>query len=274
MSGKLQTVRRLKMFTLAAVGASVCLFAGAQNAAALQVYANDFDSPETFAGGVSGGLTIGTPGGTSFVPGVYGVQNYATLGGFSGNMLVSNGHDGVATSMTTLVLNNLPTHTSLGLGFLLATINSWDGNVTPFSGTFPDLFNVEVDGVSVFSETFRNVASDPQSFVPPGGSELARGGEFWTVNNPQPIIDDGAYDVGLVPTLQAIAHTGSTATIRFYASGVGWQENETLRGDPDELWGIENLTVTVATSTIPEAATLGLLAIGLAGLGWAARRRR
>ncbi|WP_048316980.1 hypothetical protein, partial [Crocosphaera watsonii] len=45
----------------------------------------------------------------------------------------------------------MPSHTSIDINFLLAIIDSWDGNHPTFG---PDFFNVKVDGVSIFSETF------------------------------------------------------------------------------------------------------------------------
>src|SRR5262249_36330283 len=72
---------------------------------------------------------------------------------------------------TTLTLTNLPAHTSIDLNFLLGIINTWDGlDRSPTSS--PDYFNVTVDGVSLFHETFSNFDDPSQTYVPPPGVQL------------------------------------------------------------------------------------------------------
>mgnify|MGYP000291861373 CR=1 FL=1 len=210
------------------------------------LYSNDFDSAEFVLAGVtatfdSGSATRATIG---------SVQGFA-LDGFSGNMVIS---DGVASSAARLLLSNLPEHDSISVSFLLGLINSWDGTTNALApSTAPDFFNVSVDGVSVFSETFRNIEDDPnspQSFDPPPGALLSIDNERWFNVAPNPPIVDAAYDLGFVSSLQAIPHTAATAEILFFANGSGWQPNEVLRGDWDEAWGIENLALSI--SVVPE----------------------
>ena len=53
----------------------------------------------------------------------------------------------------------MPPHTTITVEFLLAIIDSWDGSSFPPDTTqAPDFFNVKVDGISVFSETFTNLS--------------------------------------------------------------------------------------------------------------------
>ena len=59
---------------------------------------------------------------------------------------------GNPASKTTLTLTGLPSHTSLDLDFVLAILESWDGEDGDHG---PDHFNVSVDGNLVFSEFCR-----------------------------------------------------------------------------------------------------------------------
>ena len=75
-----------------------------------------------------------------------------------------------------MVLRNLPAHTRVSLGFLLAVIDSWDG---------AELLRVSVDGQEQFSHWFRLALGDTSSYVaPPGGLlsliRLTQGGEQCT----------------------------------------------------------------------------------------------
>ncbi|OPY89335.1 MAG: hypothetical protein A4E72_01137 [Syntrophus sp. PtaU1.Bin208] len=211
--------------------------------AAIVLYSNDFDGNETFYTGVTGGL--------SGVTGTESVQGYSAVAGFSGNLL-RNATTGNPASYTTLTLSNLPTHTSIDINFLFAFIDSWDStNGSPA----PDWFNVKVDGVSVLQITAAN-ASGSNTY---GGTVLDplthRG---WWGN-----YGERAFDMSSESAL-SIAHSTSTLTIDFFASGDGWQ------GGSDESWAIENLQVTA--NPVPLPGALLLFAPGLAGL-LAIRRR-
>ena len=182
------------------------------------------------------------------------VQGYAGLGTgpdvFSGNLL-QNAAGGtelapgtVPQTATTLTLTNLPTHTSIDVNFLLAIINSWDGlsAIPPLNPlNAPDFFNVRVDGVLLFHESFDNVTATGtgQGYNPPTGVQLT----------PRPFTDlgfpsssttlDSAWNLGLDPRFSNIPHTASTLTINFFADGAGFQ------GGTNESWGIDNLQVSL-----------------------------
>ena len=120
--------------------------------------------------------------------------------------------------------------TSVDVDFLLAVLDSWDGsNGSPA----PDIFNVRVDGTVVFSHTFA-IASGTSDYTPPPGGLLSSGTNLGF----NPSWADQAFNMYLEPALHGIAHTASTLTIDFYASGAGWQ------GGDDESWAIENVRVS------------------------------
>lgn len=196
-----------------------------------------------------------------------GVQGYAGLGPignqFSGNFLRS------ATGNTvTLTLNGLPTHDTISLAFLFAAIDSLDGNTTPFFGPSGDFFKIVLDGTTLFSESFANaVSSQIQSYVPPVGVELARRVDLG-FTGPGSFFTDSAYDFGADPLFANLVHTASSATIDFFIFGTG---NQSL---DDESWAIDNLRVDVATQTVPEPSSLGLLMIGCLGFLLVTGKRR
>jgi hypothetical protein len=234
-----------KTFCLPAL--AVCLLVSPVSAATI-VFSTDFNSstPAEFSSGASR----------------ESVQGYEGLGHagnqFSGSFLRNAGAFPDLT--ITLTLTGLPDHNRLSLGFLLAIIDTWDGS----GGSGPDFFNVILDGTTIFSETFdtQEFGAD-QSYVPAPNVLLTpridRGFNF--VNN----TDDG-YDMSLEPRFQNIPHTGSTAVIQWNASGAG------LESTLNESWAIDNVIVTV--STVPEPATLTLLAVGAPLLTYVVRRRQ
>lgn len=195
-------------------------------------------------------------------PDLSGITNATSVQGFNGlgaagnqfsGSLIYNDSFGNPAQATTLTLTNLPAHTQITIGFLLAVIDSWDSDDGSPS---PDLFNVHLDGVQVFQATFAN-QSGSTNYAPPAGGDIGGLAQRGFSN-----FNDRAYDLSLESALQNIPHTASTATITFFASGAGWQ------GSSDESFGIDNLRVSVA---IPTPGATGLLA--LAGV-LASRRRR
>jgi len=71
-----------------------------------------------------------------------------------------------------------------------------------------------------------------------------------------------------------IAHTASTLTIDFYASGddtsAAGVDNLSWSGQGDESFAIDNVQV-ILNNVVPEPSTLALLFLGLAGIGFRKR---
>lgn len=189
----------------------------------------------------------GVPAEFSGVTTTAAVQGWAGLGHeddvFSGVMLHNDsGPYGSGPAVPTrLTLTGLPPHVCLSLHFLLAIIDTWDGNA---GGCDPDILNVTVDGQLVFSESFTvfpdtHTASYPKAATPPGVI-LAQYLDLGFLD----FEPDAAYDLGLEPALEDIPHTASTVTIEWFASGDGWQ------GSYDESWAIDNVEV-IAAGAIP-----------------------
>lgn len=182
----------------------------------------------------------GVPSQFSGVVTTESVQGYAEIGTganvFRGNLLRNSSNPPLPTTLT---LTGLPEHISIDLHFLLAIIDSWDGDGSTCCG--PDSFTVTIDGKPLFSEVFNNAAiGGVQNYTPPPGVELARTMELGfrdTNENDQ----DSAYDMSNDPTFANIPHTSSTLTLAWYTSGPGWQ------GETDESWGIDNLEVILNT---------------------------
>jgi len=230
---------------------------------AAPVYFNDFDGGPVVAPGVTAALT----GVTTTEP----VQGYAGLGlvgdTFGGRFLrndtgwpVPGGPFGFPGQPTVLTLTNLPSHTSITLGFLLAIIDSWDGASSLIGGQLAvgDFLNVEVDGALVFREAFDTFDPADGYAAPPGGL-LANTQLGFNLGHPR----DSAYRLSF-----DIPHTAATLTIRWFADGPGWQ------GTTDESWAMDNIRLTLNGTAIPEPSTLAtLLALG-AGLAVVRRSRR
>ncbi len=188
------------------------------------------------------------PGITSTLGGVtttVGVQTYATVG-FSGNFIRNGG-----TSTTTLTLTGLPLHDSLDLNFLLAIIDTWDGGSaagqTGGGTTFPDFYNVTVDGMTVFQQSIDQEIPGDAYTAPPGVLLEQNVNNLFNSGSAEL---DSAYDMGLEPVFNAFPHSGSTLTISWFASGVG------VQAISDESWGIEDVEVILNYSVLPIALTV------------------
>ncbi len=229
------------------------------------VFYDDFDGGQVFGTGVSGGWS----GITSTVP----VEGYAGLGAtgnqFGGDFLI-NGSGGDPAAATVLTLTGLPPHTTIDLGFLLAIIDTWDGtSFPPVPAEAPDFFNVHIDGVQIFAESFVNAdTATGQTYNPPPDVLFANNVKlvFRTAN----INDfDDAYDMGFEPAFSGIPHTASSVTIEWFASGAGWGGGIGV----DESWAIENIQVQVNVIPEPAGGLLWFTAMLIAGGGRFRRRR-
>lgn len=191
-----------------------------------------------------------------------GVQYFAGLGP-TGNQFGGSFLRSPTGNLVTLTLTNLPTHTDISLAFLLAAIDSLDG-----TGTFPqgDFLTITLDGQTIFRESFANATPDQvQSYVPPPGGELARRVDLG-FSGPGSYYTDSAYNMGVEPRLQNLAHTASTAVFTFQIEGPGIQPLD------DESWAMDRLAVSV--SAVPEPSVVWLMLAGLLGPALAWRRRR
>lgn len=175
-------------------------------------------------------------------------QGYSSLAGFDSQFARG-------TSITAQ-LWGMPTHTSVSIDFLLAVIDSWDGLTGAAAG--PDVFEVKVDGVTVFSAGYDIFNAGDQS--PILGTQLAYnvqlGFSGW---------NDAAYDMASVAALHGIAHSAANMTVQFLFAN--------SQGLSDESFAIENLRISVPSNGVPEPSILALLALGLAGIGFSRRRR-
>lgn len=229
-----------------AIALSLATCAG--GAAADTVFFSDFDA--ALPAEIAPGTALQT-----------GVQYFAGLGP-AGNRFGGNFLRSATGNVVTLTLNNLPTHSSLSLGFLFAAIDSLDG-----TGTFPsgDFFRIDIDGQTVFRESFANaMPSQIQSYEPPPGAELARHQDLG-FGGPGGYYTDSAYDFAVDPRFSHIAHSASSLTVSFLIEGEGIQSLD------DESWAMDNLRVEVDAVPVPAAAWL--FGSGLLGLAGLARRR-
>lgn len=182
-----------------------------------------FDGSSTLPANIDPGTAVLTPS-----------QGFEPLGP-EGNKFGSTFLRGPTGTVITLTLTDLPPHETLSLSLLFAAIDSLDGE-----GTFPagDYFKITLDGVIVFRESFANaIVSQIQSYNPPAEVVLARHQDLG-FGGPGGYYTDSAYDFGLDPTLQNLAHTASTATLKFELEGEGVQSID------DESWAIDNIRVT------------------------------
>ena len=170
---------------------------------------------------------------------VQGFEGRGNRGNIFSNQFLRNQARGNPSDPTTLTLENLPPHQSLGLDFLLGIIDSWDSD---------ERFTITLDDVEIFGETFRNIGNGG-SFGHPAGSLIFRD-ENIGFNIDQSALDAG-YEMGKVPSLKNIPHTSSSATIRWFVTGDGWQTGS------EKSWAIDNLKVIVTPGPTENLVSAG-----------------
>jgi hypothetical protein len=247
----MQTTRRLRTAIAVAVAATLVAVGAAAPASAALVYANNFDSAATLGAGVTAtGLTNGSLGTATGSYGGSGGKSWASNFFF-------NASTGNPATASTLTLSNLGAHSHVSIDMMLGFLNSWDSSN---GSVAPDYLDIYIDGNLAYKLT-TIIAS---------GSVNDHGGGTLVVDNGQidgsQFFADDLVDMGTASFL-TFAHTASTLTLTFQASGAGWQ------GGVDENWGVDSLSInTRGGGTVPEPGTWGLVAI--AGLAAAAARRR
>ncbi|MBL8887623.1 MAG: hypothetical protein JNK16_13265 [Phycisphaerales bacterium] len=169
---------------------------------------------------------------------ITGVQFYAGLGP-AGNQFGGSFLRSATGNSVTLTLTGLPAHSALSIDFLFAAIDSLDG-----TGSYPegDFLRVNVDGNTIFRESFANAtAEQDQSYVPAPGVQLARRIDLG-FSGPGSYYTDSAYNMYNEPRFHNIAHTASSVTISFLMEGPGIQPLD------DESWAMDNLRITLLGS--------------------------
>ena len=167
------------------------------------------------------------------------VGQFSDLRGFEGQF-IRNSTSGNPADPTTIILENLPPHDKISIGFVLAIIDSWDG----------ESFTISVDGLPVYSHTFSNrLGSNNQSYVPPADVLLARSEDLGFTTGTQFL--DSAYDLRDELSLKEIPHTADTVTIELFASGDDWQ------GGDNASWAIDNFEVKTFKSSNVELISSG-----------------
>lgn len=143
-----------------------------------------------------------------------------------------------------LSLANLPPHTEIEVTFDLYITQSWDGNNSYYG---PDIWELNIaGGPSLLKTTFSNV-SDAQAYPGsyPGGNNPARTGAAASNTLGFSFMGDTTYHLSY-----RFAHTDSTLTVLFSASGL-------LQGDTggwtiqnDEGWALDNVEVQMQASEV------------------------
>lgn len=124
----------------------------------------------------------------------------------------------------------------MSIEFLFSAIDSLDG-----TGTYPqgDFLRVDVDGITIFRESFANANEwQDQSYVPGPGVLLARRIDLG-FSGPGSYYTDSAYNMYNEPRFQGIAHSAPGVQITFVMEGPG------IQSLTDESWAMENLRISV-----------------------------
>lgn len=197
-------------------------------------------------------------------------QGYSTMG--FGDSFYALDYRDRSSRVIELSLSNLPTHDFLSVSGLLAVINSWDGDRGDKAWSY-DLFLISLDGQNLTESSF------PHSVVPnrkPLGDWLAgSGSQLYSLPGDSATWVDRGINFHGNTLLTNVAHTGSSAVIRFEAFGYGFQ------GGADESFAIDSLRVDVSSAPITLQSNLnfvdvpvaGAFSLGMLGLFAFARRK-
>lgn len=217
---------------VAVLAAAPAAFAGAERANVVY-WSTDFDSgipPEFSAPGAA----------------PEGIQGWAGLGPpgnqFGGLFLR---YSALPLYDTKLVLRNLPAHTHVSVGFLLALIDSWDG---------AELYRVSVDGQMLFNHWFQLATGDTSDYPPPPGALLSAGTNLGFTNSGYHY-RDRAYDLSVEPAFQNIPHTADSLVVNWYLGAVSGSAASQWQAGADESWAIDNVRVTLHGTTGADGAT-------------------
>ncbi len=207
-------------------GVLLALGAAAVPAGAQVVFQTDFET----------GLPAQMSATGTHIEGCQGLSGLGVAGNqFGGNVMRYND---IALHDVTLTLADLPAHTHVSVGFLLALIDSWDGT---------ELMEISVDGQLLFSHWFQLASGDASSYVAPPGALLSAGIERgWSIG--AWYARDRAYDLSVEPAFIDIPHTASTLTLTFRLGAVSGGAAQNWQGGTDESWAIDNLKVTLGNS--------------------------
>lgn len=226
---------------------SALLMSAAVPAQATVLYQNDFD----------GGFVI-NPGVSVSVAGDTGDFRTADVGtwnaaGWSGRYY-RNATAGHPATKTELTFTGIGAHNVVSMSFIVGLLDSWDSrNGSPA----PDNLDIFIDGVVVASLTAANASGNIWDFG--GGTSVG-----------QCVQADGHqfYCDTLVDWSKTFAHTGSTLTLGWQASGAGWQAGD------DESWGVDNIKIDYFTrGGVPEPAAWAMMLVGFGMIGGAIRKR-
>lgn len=128
-----------------------------------------------------------------------------------------------------LQISNIGEHSELEIEFDLHIIHTWDGS----SQFGPDIFEVRVDGASVFSNTFSNLQGSPQTYPVPGSAAGTGAILFDQLGYPSIFegFENSTYKIKL-----RVPHTASSVRLDFLGGSA-------LEPVSNESWAIDNLKV-------------------------------
>jgi len=214
--------------------------------ATVVVYENDFDTPATSFGGVTGNVFggdqdfVNDSGAVEVAGGIQSTQGLNSLSTFSGDFFRVVTPDNALN----IEVGGLNTSVTSSIAFSLALLDSWDGNFEPFGD---DILNVQIfDGTAA---TGTQIDGDPSII-----SSVEANNQQLGFNNNDMFFNEDAVSVNF----DDLVTTTGTLTFSIFASSGGTGTG--FQGGNDESFGIDNFTVT---SSIPEPSVLWFTVIGV-----------